>query len=171
MHCTLKVGGSALYRCMWTYIILQGLSFLHSRRVAHRVRLVCSYYAAMFLLLNAPQDIDEHNIMSNTYSLWGYSPAFGNTLAQHRRTSRVLYCLFDFNLSVRFTLDKPLHVCRLVADPSTMSGTPYGPLDVSLGEYDYNPFAYDVACLGNMFRAQFAVSSTSGAMRCAFLSP
>ncbi|RDX44624.1 hypothetical protein OH76DRAFT_1359251 [Lentinus brumalis] len=119
------------------HCMLQGLGFLHSRRVAHR-------------------DIDEHNIMSNVYSLWGYGPAFGTTLAHHRRTSRVLYCLFDFNLSVQFPQDKPLHVCRLIADPSTMSGTPYGPLDVSLGVYDYNPFAYDVACLGNMFRAQFA---------------
>ncbi len=109
-------------------------------------------------LLTAPQDIDEHNIMNNIYSLWEYGPEFAPTLAQHRRTSRVLYCLFDFNLSVQFSLDKPLHECRLIADPSTMSGTPYGPLDVSLGVCDYDPFAYDVACLGNMFRAQLAVS-------------
>ncbi|EIW63526.1 uncharacterized protein TRAVEDRAFT_43812 [Trametes versicolor FP-101664 SS1] len=36
-------------------------------------------------------------------------------------------------------------------------GTPlYHPLDTSCGEYDYNPFAYDVACLGNLYRIHFS---------------
>ncbi|KAI0694014.1 hypothetical protein C8T65DRAFT_585288, partial [Cerioporus squamosus] len=102
-------------------------------------------------------DIDEHNIMNNLYCLRRYSPTFATTLADYRRTSRVLFCLYDFNLSLQFPLDTPLCECRVPVDLSCMSGTPYRPLDASLGAYDYDPLAYDVSCLGNMFRMQFAL--------------
>ncbi|KAI0686860.1 hypothetical protein C8T65DRAFT_143101 [Cerioporus squamosus] len=120
MHCTLK-----------------GLSFLHSRRVAHR-------------------DIDVQNIMSNFYTLGGRSSVFKDRLIQRGRTSRILYCLFDFNLSMQFPLDMPLRECRVVTKNCIFSHSPYMPLDTCFGEYDYDPFAYDVAFLGNMFRARFA---------------
>ncbi|RDX55195.1 hypothetical protein OH76DRAFT_1397577 [Lentinus brumalis] len=119
------------------YCMLKGLRFLHSRRVAHR-------------------DIDQQNIMNNIYTLWRPSDAFPTRLAEHRRTSRVLYCLFDFNLSVQFPLNTPLHECRLVSENCTFTGSAYIPWDVCFGAYDYDPFTYDVACLGNMFRAKFA---------------
>ena len=35
----------------------------------------------------------------------------------------------------------------------------YRPPDLDLGQHDYDPFAYDVGCLGNMFRDNFSVSS------------
>ncbi|RPD59774.1 hypothetical protein L227DRAFT_502913 [Lentinus tigrinus ALCF2SS1-6] len=120
MHCTLK-----------------GLSFLHSRRVAHR-------------------DINDHNVMNNFYSLWEPCSTSRSRLVEHRRTTSVLYCLFDFNFSVQFPLETPLHECRLVAETTLFGGTPYDPCDVYYGAYDYDPFAHDVACLGNMFRAHFA---------------
>ncbi|RPD59770.1 hypothetical protein L227DRAFT_502814 [Lentinus tigrinus ALCF2SS1-6] len=119
------------------HCMLKGLSFLHSRRVAHR-------------------DIDDHNTMNNLYSLWDFSSATRSRLIEHRRTSCVLYCLFDFNMSVQFPLETPLHECRLVAETVMFAGTQYNPCDVHFGAYDYDPFAHDVACLGNMFRAQFA---------------
>ncbi len=97
--------------------------------------------------------------MSNFYTLGERGePAFINRLVQHGRTSRILYCLFDFNMSVQFPLDTPLRECRLVTNDHIFSYSPFRPLDLNYGEYDYDPFAYDVACLGNMFRSKFAVS-------------
>ncbi|TFK91607.1 hypothetical protein K466DRAFT_659930 [Polyporus arcularius HHB13444] len=122
----------------WMYCTLKGLSFLHSRRVARR-------------------DVDEQNVMNNFYTLWRPADAFRTRLTEHRRTSRVLYCLFDFNLSVQFPLDTPLRECRLVTGKCTSFGSGYRPWDLSFGAYDYDPFAYDVACLGNIFRAHFAL--------------
>ena len=95
--------------------------------------------------------------MNNYYSLWHYSLDFSSRLSEYRRTSRILYCLFDFNLSVQFPLETPLHKCRLVADTVVFPTTPCAPWQMLLGAYDYDPFAYDVACLGNMFRARYSV--------------
>ncbi|KAI0332327.1 hypothetical protein GY45DRAFT_1237135, partial [Cubamyces sp. BRFM 1775] len=38
---------------------------------------------------------------------------------------------------------------------ATMGAPCYHPLDVQLGEQFYNPFAHDVACLGNIYRIFF----------------
>lgn len=87
-----------------------------------------------------------------------YSPRYPRHLLEERRSPPdVHYCLFDFDISRIFPRDAPLNACR---SPSTESyeGTPlYHPLDTSCGEYDYNPFAYDVACLGNLYRIHFSV--------------
>ncbi|RPD78063.1 hypothetical protein L226DRAFT_610063 [Lentinus tigrinus ALCF2SS1-7] len=124
------------------HCMLKGLSLLHSRRIAHR-------------------DIDEQNIMNNFYSPWDFCSASKSRLIEHRRSSPVLYCLFDFNMSVQFPLETPLHECRLVAETVMFAGTPYSPCDAHYGAYDYDPFAHDVACLGNIFRAQFATIAGS----------
>ncbi len=70
------------------------------------------------------------------------------------------YCLFDFDFSVQFPPSTPLERCRLLTDV-VVSATPYQPLDFAAGEYDYDPFAFDVGCLGNMFRMHFAVGCGS----------
>ncbi len=97
--------------------------------------------------------------MSKFYTLGERGePAFMNRLVQHGRSSRILYCLIDFNMSVQLPLNTPLRECRLVTKDHIFSYSPFRPLDLNYGEYDYDPFAYDVACLGNMFRSKFAVS-------------
>lgn len=68
----------------------------------------------------------------------------------------IRYAWFDFGYSILLPATTPLNKCRL---PYT--GTHYGawdgPHDVKQGEYDYNPFAYDVGCVGRSFCAHFQV--------------
>ncbi|KAI0780199.1 hypothetical protein C8Q74DRAFT_1263737 [Fomes fomentarius] len=117
--------------------ILKGLAFLHNLHVVHR-------------------DIDDHNIMTNFYSVVWYGAQFATPLRDHRRDPRTQYALIDFNLSIIFDEDASQLDCRLPAEAALVSATPFQPSDLWLGEYDYDPFAYDVGCLGNMFRVNFA---------------
>ncbi|KAF8890484.1 hypothetical protein BD779DRAFT_274719 [Infundibulicybe gibba] len=105
--------------------ILSGLTFLHSHRIVHR-------------------DIDWKNILINQFS---YNHFCGHEeRIPHRASRQARYCLFDFDIS----LIVPLGTSRLPAELSA-DGTPWHhPKDVSQGEVDYNPFAYDVACMGTM---------------------
>ncbi|PIL33033.1 hypothetical protein GSI_04482 [Ganoderma sinense ZZ0214-1] len=121
-----------LMRCL-----LKGLAFLHSRRIVHR-------------------DIDFHNIMVNYYVFGLYREKFYEALEAHRRGPDALHCLMDFDRSLKLPLSTSLDTFRLPADESMVSGTPYQPPDLNLAEHDYNPFAYDVGCLGNMFRISYA---------------
>lgn len=61
-------------------------------------------------------------------------------------------------MSVIFPQHIPLRDCRLPTEAAMEGGSRYGPFDMHYGEYDYDPFAYDVACLGNLFRTYYAVS-------------
>jgi hypothetical protein len=63
----------------------------------------------------------------------------------HRATQDVCYCLFNFDIAL-IILDGVHHL------PSTFSfvGSPFHhPPDTGQGETTYDPFAFDVACLGN----------------------
>ncbi len=127
-------------------------------------------YASRFLnfttyVISCPQDIDDHNIMTNFYSVVWYGAQFATPLRDHRRDPRTQYALIDFNLSMIFDEDASELDCRLPAEAALVSATPFQPSDLWLGEYDYDPFAYDVGCLGNMFRVNFAVSVSLSTMR------
>lgn len=87
-----------------------------------------------------------------------YSPTNTRHLLDgHQTPSNVHYCLFDFDISLIFPCDAPLHACRRPANESYGGAPPYHPLDASCGEYDYDPFAFDVGCLGNLYRTYFSV--------------
>ena len=74
----------------------------------------------------------------------------------HRATPNVRYCFFDFDID----LIVPDDVHHL---PSTFSfaGAPFNhPPDIDQGETVYDPFAFDVACLGkalSIFNASYAL--------------
>ncbi|KAL1942066.1 hypothetical protein VTO73DRAFT_6596 [Trametes versicolor] len=110
----------------------QGLRTLHENRIVHR-------------------DISEWNMMVNYYN--PYSPKYPRHLIDGCRSpSDVHYCLLDFDISRIFPRDVPTQACRR---PSVESyeGTPiYHPLETSCGEHDYDPFAYDVGSLGNLYK-------------------
>lgn len=75
------------------------------------------------------------------------------------REFRTRYCLFDFNLSLKLPLETSLQDCRISAAGAYGRGTFWAhPQDIAQGEYEYNPFAFDVACLGNVFLGEFFVS-------------
>ncbi|KAM5534035.1 hypothetical protein V8D89_012298 [Ganoderma adspersum] len=130
---TLERAGAilGLMRCL-----LKGLAFLHSRRIVHR-------------------DIDFHNIMVNFYSFGIYRDNFWHALEEHRHGPDALHCLMDFDRSLKLPSSTVLGACRLPAEAAMVSGTPYRPPDLNLAEHDYDPFAYDVGCLGNMFRITY----------------
>ncbi|PIL33032.1 hypothetical protein GSI_04481 [Ganoderma sinense ZZ0214-1] len=122
----------SLMRCL-----LKGLAFLHSRRIVHR-------------------DIDFHNIIVNYYTFGRFTETFLHALEEHRRGPDAFHCLMDFDRSLKFPPDTSLDACRLPAEEALVSGTPYHPSDLNLAEHNYNPFAYDVGCLGNLFRINYA---------------
>ena len=145
---------------MWLNII-QSLAFLHSRRIIHRVRLVDLSATHRPADRKGEQDIDYHNVMVNYYVFGLYKEKFLHVLEEHRRGPDALHCLVDFDRSLKLPLSTPLDACRLPADAAMVSGTPYQPPDLNLAEHDYDPFAYDVGCLGNMFRITYAVRGHS----------
>lgn len=88
--------------------------------------------------------------------IWKMDPVLDN----HRRTSQpgAQYCIFDFDTSIQLPPDTCLREARRPARESRITVSPFQPADIDLGEHAYNPFAYDVACLGNVYRVYFSVS-------------
>ncbi|TDL23487.1 hypothetical protein BD410DRAFT_721283 [Rickenella mellea] len=116
--------------------MLRGLSFLHSRRI----------------------DISTSNILLNFLD---YNNFVNHEGAAQLRAGllpmQACYCLFDFNLSVIFPPDMPLEDCRLPSDLAGQGAPWFHPPDVLQGELDYDPFALDVGCMGNVFSSEFEV--------------
>ncbi|KAI0675122.1 kinase-like domain-containing protein [Trametes maxima] len=105
--------------------LLTGLAFLHDNRIAHR-------------------DINTSNMLMNCYNACGEDFAIVQLIRDYTRSSpKLAYCLFDFNLSRRFPLNTDLRTA------------PYHPPDYWHGEPEFNPFSFDVACLGNLFLHRF----------------
>ena len=85
------------------------------------------------------------------------SDEWARRLAEHRRSSDVLYSLFDYDLAIPLEPGLPLSEYRLPAYMSWAGQPELHLFDTAQGETDYNPFAYDVACLGNIFLYSYAV--------------
>jgi hypothetical protein len=64
-----------------------------------------------------------------------------------RKDQELVYAINDFDLSHIFPLDTQLKEFRLYAYAAS-SGVHEKPYGVLAGELDFNPFAYDVGCLG-----------------------
>ncbi|KAI0645525.1 hypothetical protein C8Q79DRAFT_698995 [Trametes meyenii] len=75
--------------------LLTGLAFLHDNRIAHR-------------------DINTSNMLVNCYNAGGEDFDIVQLIRDYTRTSsKLAYCLFDFNLSRRFPLSTDLRTARL----------------------------------------------------------
>lgn len=74
-----------------------------------------------------------------------------------RERGLVRYCLFDFDISMIFPPNASAMDCRLDSSLSNWGISLYHPPDTKQGEFDYDPFPFDVACLGN-FLAEYDVS-------------
>ncbi|EIW63542.1 uncharacterized protein TRAVEDRAFT_17848 [Trametes versicolor FP-101664 SS1] len=110
---------------------------------------------AMQFMRCTSQDITEWNMLMNCYN--PYSPKNARDLLYgHRSPSDVHYCIYDFDISRIFPPNAPLNACRRPASDSYEGAPPYHPLDASCGEYYYDPFAFDVGCLGNLYRTFFS---------------
>ena len=82
-----------------------------------------------------------------------------------RREDHLVYAITDFDLSIMFPNTAAREECRL---PSKLSWAGGGdqPNDTSQGELDYDPFAYDVGCLGVLFCHEFQVRFVRDALKC-----
>ncbi|KAI0661359.1 kinase-like domain-containing protein [Cubamyces menziesii] len=115
----------------------KGLSFLHDHRIVHR-------------------DLHESNMLVNYYSPDArYGVEESKAAAEHRRTGDVHYCLIDFNISFSPPLETALETYTRPAYDAYWGAPVYQPADICLGEHAYSPFAFDVACLGNIYRTSF----------------
>ena len=104
------------------------------------------------------QDIDWRNILINQFSHTDILGTDDVARAALRTTpnkdSQLRYALYDFDLSALFPLDVSIDSaeCRLPASTAGI-GAPWNQpadADVDNGVLDYDPFKFDVACIGNM---------------------
>ncbi|KAH6905077.1 other/AgaK1 protein kinase [Coprinopsis sp. MPI-PUGE-AT-0042] len=106
---------------------LKGLAFLHRNRIAHR-------------------DMATDNILVNHFSC-AWCDSRSTERAGLRKAGRLAYAVMDFDLSIVVSEgEDPSHFRLLYR--FAYDGKYPQPLDVDQGEYDYDPFAYDVGTLG-----------------------
>jgi hypothetical protein len=77
-------------------------------------------------------------------------------LTELRRRDAVLYAHIDFDMSIMFEPESIPAERRLPWVLSRQGSSMYV-YDTQQGEIDHDPFAYDVACLGELFCVQFQV--------------
>ena len=73
-----------------------------------------------------------------------------------RNSGLVEYAIFDFGYSVILPQSTDIKTCRH-RHQDIWHATPNRLNDVMQGEYDYDPFAFDVGCLGHLFCQDFQV--------------
>ncbi|KAI9067542.1 hypothetical protein FKP32DRAFT_1755108 [Trametes sanguinea] len=134
-----KLGELATVCEVMTFIrcMLTALSFLHEKRIVHR-------------------DIHQTNIMINWYCYTADPDIFSRGLREHCRSSSAAYALYDFDLALQLPPETSLRDCRRPSIEAATGKDDYYPADAMQGELDYNPFAFDVGCLGNLFLYHFA---------------
>ncbi|KAI0363264.1 hypothetical protein BV20DRAFT_1031616 [Pilatotrama ljubarskyi] len=115
---------------------LTGLAFLHEHRIAHR-------------------DIHESNMLVNWYCGDDKLDHCSHLLEEHRRSQAAIYALFDYDLALQLPPETDLRNCRRPSEEAFTGKAMYQPADIYQGEWYYNPYAFDVACLGNMFLYHF----------------
>ncbi|KAK7676329.1 hypothetical protein QCA50_020712 [Cerrena zonata] len=112
---------------LFTSNMLEALSFLHENGIVHR-------------------DLNFRNILVNYQGHTRIRPhEQGIETAKPPR-----FVLCDFNISMLFSEETP-RCDRLLPASFSDSGTPqFQPPDAANGETTYDPFAFDVACLGGV---------------------
>ena len=72
-------------------------------------------------------------------------------LAAHMHSQDVVYAIFDYDLALPLDPGLPLASYRLPGYKSFCGDYSFQPEDAAYAQLEYNPFAFDVACLGNIF--------------------
>ncbi|KAH0585222.1 hypothetical protein H2248_008471 [Termitomyces sp. 'cryptogamus'] len=117
------------------HCLLKGLTFLHEHRIAHG-------------------DIKADNILVNHVDRDCFDDY--NSFRQLLRSQKQLtYALFDFGGSTMFLPSMSLDECRLPSHVSFNTLYDQIPADTLQGEFDFNPFVFDVGMLGVLFCNEF----------------
>ena len=106
------------------------------------------------------QDIHEGNIAVNGYcpDLESYVEDARRLVQEHMDSSRLLFSLFDFDKAIKLPPETSLRDCRRPAWEASYGIHDYHPDDILMAERHYNPFSFDVACLGMLFATYFTAS-------------
>ncbi|KAI0070465.1 hypothetical protein K474DRAFT_793430 [Panus rudis PR-1116 ss-1] len=113
------------------------LDFLHRHRIVHR-------------------DIHHGNIAKNYYMWDAASVEESRQLRyEHKHAGKLAYALFDFDIAMCFPEDTSVKEFRLPSEKAFCGWSIYHSQDVYRGQVDYNPFAFDVACLGHLLASSF----------------
>ncbi|KAH9912254.1 uncharacterized protein BXZ73DRAFT_56401, partial [Epithele typhae] len=119
--------------------LLRGLDFLHSHRIAHRDIVPCNMLANCY----RPDDDDDDVLRADLRERRG------------RGDCENILALMDFDKSILLPPNTSLINCRRPSLEATGDGF-FAPDDIDYGAPYYNPFAYDVATLGGIFRYCYA---------------
>ena len=128
---------------------------MHDRRIAHRVS--TPYVPMSISNVDLPQDICNYNMVINRYRIDQNGELLKENLRQHRVGDDVFYAFMDYDQSIRLPQECSVRHCQRPAHESAFGAMIYKPRDTDQGEPTYNPFAFDVAMLGNVFRFHFWV--------------
>jgi hypothetical protein len=102
------------------------------------------------------QDIKIDNVLVNHFGA-DSSLANNEVRSELRSDGKLIYALFDFDISIMAPPDAKKGEYRL---PYHMSwwGSFNQPMDTAQGEFDYDPFAFDVGMLGSEFCQVYQVT-------------
>lgn len=101
------------------------------------------------------QDIRPSNILVN-----GFASNALTDLRPFLDSGHARFALCDFGLSIKFSPDTSPEERLLPSEECNFGTYEYQPPDGSDGEPFYDPFAFDVACLGGLFCELIGVCST-----------
>lgn len=118
------------------YCLLKGLDFLHCHGIFHR-------------------DIGDHNILMNhlPQNING-EPKYNSVRRDLEENGELLFALFDFDLALLLNTKKILGNFWLPISKA-ITGSPDPPFEVRYAYAVFDPFKYDVACLGIHFSEAF----------------
>ncbi|KAF9011318.1 kinase-like domain-containing protein [Cyathus striatus] len=118
------------------HAMLTAVNFLHERRIFHR-------------------DIKTANLVVNFLPTKDHSSYdLDKTYLSLQSCNQLLYAIIDFGLSIKFPKNFSSQQCRLPYSES-WCGTFSVPADCMQGEFDFDPFAFDVGTLGCVFADKF----------------
>ena len=135
------------------YTSPQGLTFLHERNIIHRVCPTKRFTLKALIYNQSPQDISPSNVLINHYAADLLSHHSNARKVWRINNDRVKYSLIDFDCAMLL----PKSTRRLPSSFAHFGKPVWHPNDICAGEHDYDPYAYDVGCMGNLFADYFDV--------------
>jgi hypothetical protein len=95
------------------------------------------------------QDIKTENVLVSHFADDVVTYDHSEVRSRLQWSNGLQYCLFDFDISMMLPAGTDKAQCRLPYQLS-WDGSFHQPHDTFQGEFDYNPFAFDVGILGRV---------------------